>query len=328
MAARAPRRVIIDTDPGVDDALALLLAFRSPELHVVGLTTVCGNVPVDLATRNVFRVLQLVEPPPGLLVGQGAERPLRRTLQCATAAHGLDGLGELDRFLNADGTPCYPEPACPSVLPSALDVWECCDERDPGELTLVTLGPLTNVAHALAQNEGLVRRFREIICMAGAIAVPGNVTAVAEFNVWVDPEAAQHVCEARLPVTLIPLDVTTQVAMDRAALAALGVRGGRLGQFLAHVTDPALAFMERTTGCAVFHFHDPVAVAAAIDPTLVGTMALPVAVETEGRLTTGMTVGDRRIWVEALRPPPTLHAALRVDAQRALQLILDGVCPG
>ena len=150
MAARATRRVIIDTDPGVDDGLALLLAFRSPELHVVGFTTVCGNVPVDLATRNVFRVLQLVELPPGLLIGRGAERPLRRTLQCATAMHGIDGLGGLDQFLNADGTPCYPKPACPSVLPSTLEVWERCDQRDRGELTLITLGPLTNVAHTLA----------------------------------------------------------------------------------------------------------------------------------------------------------------------------------
>lgn len=180
MQRPSPTKVILDTDPGVDDALALLLAFASPELQVVGVTTVCGNVPVGQATKNLFRLLNVVQPPPGLLVGQGAARPLEEDLVTAVQVHGSDGLGELDSVLAEEGTPRYPQVRLPSVLSTAQDVWNECVRRYPDEVTLITLGPLTNVAVALKVNPLTVQKFRSVIVMGGAIGVPGNVAPAAE----------------------------------------------------------------------------------------------------------------------------------------------------
>lgn len=168
MASCPPHRVIIDTDPGVDDALAILLALRSPELNVVGITTVCGNVSVEQATRNLFRVLTLTELSKEAMIGQGAAAPLQRPLETAVHVHGQDGLGDLDRFRNPDGTPRYPAPTVPSDLPDAHSVWRHVLHDHEQPITLVTLGPLTNLARVLRDDPGLVRRFHRIVCMGGA----------------------------------------------------------------------------------------------------------------------------------------------------------------
>ncbi|HNK76792.1 MAG TPA: nucleoside hydrolase, partial [Nitrospira sp.] len=143
MQKTSPTKVIIDTDPGVDDALAILLALASPELDVVGITTVCGNVPVGQGTKNLFRLLNLLNPPPGLLVGQGAARPLEEALETAVHVHGSDGLGELDALLSAEGTMRYPAVRLPPLLSTAQDVWNECVRRYQDDITLITLGPLT-----------------------------------------------------------------------------------------------------------------------------------------------------------------------------------------
>ena len=215
-----PLRVILDTDPGVDDALAILFALRSPELEVVAITTVCGNVPVERGTTNLFKVLSLMRPNPGFLVGQGASRPLQDALETATHVHGSDGLGELDRFRNEDGTLRYPEPMVPRV-PSAQDVWSECIDRSPDSLTLITVGPLTNLAQALRTNHAIVGKLRSVISMGGAIIVPGNVSPAAEFNIFADPHAAQLVFNSGLRVTLIPLDVTMQVRLSRGDIVRM-----------------------------------------------------------------------------------------------------------
>lgn len=321
-----PTRVIIDADPGVDDALAILLALRSPELEVVAITTVCGNVPVEQATRNLFRVLGLVRHPPSLLIGQGASRPLLRPLETATQFHGTDGLGELDRARNADGSPRYQQPSLPRVLPTAQEVWNDCLRRYPHELTLITLGPLTNLALALANEASPIRKLRSVISMGGALAVPGNVTKAAEFNIYIDPHAAERVLQSGLPLTLVPLDVGMQVALTRDAIRRLTAETtDPVTRFLGDATAIGLAFAEKAEGAAVFPLLDPLAVAVVIDPTLVRLAPFHVEVDTEGPATRGRTIADRRSG-RSSKTSPNVQVAVQVDGARALALIQERLC--
>jgi purine nucleosidase/pyrimidine-specific ribonucleoside hydrolase len=328
MSARRRTRVIIDTDPGVDDALAILLALRSPELEVVAITTVCGNVTVEQATRNLFKVLGLLQRPKDLLIGQGAACPLIRSLETATHVHGADGLGDLGRLRNSDGSPRYPDPDVPRALPTAQAVWNEAVRRYPGEVMLITLGPLTNLASALSADSTLVHKLPAVVCMGGAIAVPGNVSPAAEFNIFVDPHAAQRVFRSGLPMTLIPLDITTQVALNRNAMRALTAKAAEpVCRFVGDATEAALHCMERAEGRAVVHLHDPLAVAVAIDPTLVRLTPLHVEVETDGQVTRGMTVADRRSLRDARKAPANVRAGLAVDTKRVFTLFRDRLCP-
>jgi inosine-uridine nucleoside N-ribohydrolase len=321
-----PTRVVIDTDPGLDDALAILLALRSPELDVVGITTVCGNVPVGQATKNLFRVLSLL-PPSSVLVGQGAARPLEYQLATATPFHGEDGLGDLDRFVDAAGIYRYASPRLPAGLPTAQEVWQECGRRYSGELILITLGPLTNVALALKVSPATVHRFTHIISMAGAIAVPGNVTPAAEFNVFVDPHAARRVLQAGLPLTLVPLDVTTQVGYDRNRIAALAKDScDGVTCFIADALRKGFDFAESVEGHGQVYLHDPLAVAVAVDPSLVKTESLHVEVETAGEATRGATVADRRILFPQHKTKPNVQVALTLDAARVTALFEDRLC--
>lgn len=322
-----PKRVVIDTDPGVDDALALILALQSPELKVEAITTVSGNVPVEQATKNVLRVLNLLNPKPRPLVAKGAARPLRKPPITATAVFGADGLGELDRFKNPDGSPRYPEPEVPQDLPMAHKAILELLDRYPGELTLITLGPLTNLAQALLENREGVKTLREVVIMGGAIGVPGNITPAAEFNIHVDPHAAQIVFASGLPITLVPLDVTERVTLSRDAIETPAQSlNDPLPQFISDATAKVMGFMERVYGVPVITLHDPLAVGVAIDPSFVKTSPLHVDVETDGRITEGMTVADLRSIREDLKEPPNLHGALEVDADRFLAFFLERVC--
>lgn len=320
MTAARPLPVLIDTDLGVDDALALLLAWRSPELHVVGVTTTYGNVPVEQATRNLFQVLKLAAPAPAPLIGQGAARPMKEPLQTATEVHGPDGLGGLASFRNEDGSPRYPTIEVTPGLPSALKVWEAGLRRYPEGLVLITLGPLTNLAEALETIPQAIRKLRSVITMGGAITVPGNVTPAAEFNVFSDPHAAQRVMEAGLPLTLVPLDVTIRVTLSRETIHRLTAnRPDPVRQFLRDATGAVLAYAERTLGHAVVELHDPLAVGVASDSTLVERKALHVNVETRDRATKGRTVEDGVGQVQV---------ALKVDAPRFLTLFQNRLCRG
>ena len=321
-----PLRVILDTDPGVDDALAILFALRSPELEVVAITTVCGNVPVERGTTNLFKVLSLMRPNPGFLVGQGASRPLQDALETATHVHGSDGLGELDRFRNEDGTLRYPEPMVPRV-PSAQDVWSECIDRSPDSLTLITVGPLTNLAQALRTNHAIVRKLRSVISMGGAIIVPGNVSPAAEFNIFVDPHAAQLVFNSGLRVTLIPLDVTMQVRLSRGDIVRMTAdTRDPIRRFFRDSTEHVLNFSEQAGGQATIHLHDPLAVGVATDHSLVQLTPLHVEVETEGRATRGMTLADRCVVRESYKVNPNVQVALSVDAGRFLRLFQGRLC--
>lgn len=320
-------RVIIDTDPGIDDALAILLALLSPELEVVGITTVCGNVPVGQATKNLFRVLNLLETPPKLLVGQGAARPLEYQLITATQFHGQDGLGELDRFRDGDTTCRYPQPRLPASLLTAQEVWNECARRYPGELGLITLGPLTNLALALKVSPDLVRRFTRVICMGGAIAVPGNVSPGAEFNMYVDPHAAQRMFQAGLPLTMVPLDVTTQVGLNRAGLARLlGGSSDPITRFVGDAMEKGFDYAEAMEGHGDFYLHDPVAVAIMIDPGMATMESLHVDIEAAGTVARGLTVADRRVLQTEYKSPPNAQVAMGINPERAIKLFQDRLC--
>ncbi len=318
--------LLIDTDPGIDDALALLLAFASPEVSVKAITTVAGNVSVELTTVNVFRILSEVKPARVPVVARGASKPLARPLVSAGHVHGEDGLGDLAQFNNLDGSPRYPPvegrlspldgPGL--ILDSAA--------RFAGELVVVALGPPTNLAVALDRDRERMAGVGRVVVMGGAVAGPGNVTPAAEFNFYVDPEAVARVLGSGLPVELVPLDVTRQVILPRPLLVSrLAASPGRLARFVADFTLKGFEFGQ-TVGEGGIALHDPLALAVAVNPGLVGFESLSVRVECEGDLTRGMTVADRRPLPPHRRPAPNCLVATSVDADRFLSFFLDRLC--
>jgi inosine-uridine nucleoside N-ribohydrolase len=311
--------VLVDTDLGLDDALALLLAFRTPGWRVQAVTVVAGNVPLEQGVGNVARLLGVVRPDPPPVVAVGAPGPRARPLTTATHFHGEDGLGGLAREL--------PEGLLSRHPGDAADLMLACARQWSDRLVVVALGPLTNVAAAIDRDVAALRGVRCLVVMGGAVAVGGNATAAAEYNIYADPEAAACVLAAGLPVILVPLDVTRQVVW----------RAGRVER-LAGASDPVarVAYEIARRGLVAGHaagdggvvMHDPLAVAVAHDSSLVETALLPVAVETAGTLTRGATVVDRRAPAPWHTIEPNCRVALRVDAERFLAFFEERVCHG
>jgi len=320
-------RAIIDTDPGVDDVLALLLALRSPELEVKAITTVNGNVALEQATKNAALVLDLLGPEPRPILARGAAQPLGKGFIRARSVHGSDGLGELNRFKNPNGTPRYRFPQLPQDIPDATEVLLDLLGQHPEELTLITLGPLTNLAEALQADKRRVMGLREVVIMGGAIRIPGNVTPGAEFNISVDPYAAQRVFQSGLPIKLIPLDVTERVCLDSTKVKDLAqAMPEPLGTFLNDVTEKAMEYMREVRGKAAILLHDPLAVGVAVDPTIVTATSLHVDVETHDGITRGMTLADLRPIRDDLKQSPNLRAALEVASERFLSFFEERLC--
>lgn len=319
---RSPRPVVIDTDPGVDDALALMLALRSPEFRLELITTVAGNVTVERATANARLVLALLQPRFRPVVARGAARPLRRPLLTSSFVHGEDGLGGLTQLRRPDGALRYPLPPSPGARRQAVRRLLRVVETYGAELIIIALGPLTNIARAVQLAPEIMRRVGRLVIMGGAIAVPGNVTPTAEFNIFVDPHAADLVLSSGMPITLIPLDVTRQVRLTGAFFRqAVRGPGTALAQAVRHMTRHLLEGPQ-AQGMAM---HDPLAVAVALDPALVQTTRLPVVVETRGQQTLGMTVADRRTATLQSAALPCVDVALQVDAERVLGLVAERV---
>jgi inosine-uridine nucleoside N-ribohydrolase len=293
--------VLIDTDPGVDDALALLQAWGTPSLAVHAITTVAGNVPVPAATLNVFRLLALRDPRPAPVAAEGAAAPLARPLRTATHYHGHDGLGDL-----GDWPPAQPAPAPEGAVELMLGM----ARRHGPALTLIALGPLTNVALAVAADAAAMRRVGRVIAMGGAMDVPGNVTADAEFNAHVDPDAAARVVAAGLPLDLVPLDATRQVRLAQRELdVALEAAPTRVAERVRRFT--ARSF--RADGALGMTLHDPLAVGLAADPALATWEAARVAVGPEGQ--------TRRV-----DGAPNVRIARAVDAPRFRRVFLEALC--
>ncbi|MDD5559412.1 nucleoside hydrolase [Candidatus Methylomirabilis sp.] len=322
-----PTRVIIDTDPGIDDALALILAFASPELSVEAITTVAGNVPVAQAARNACLLLEVADPHPRPPVAKGAAHPLIRPLRTAEDYHGEDGLGELSRFKTGEGMPRYPEPQqLLATQPAPALIAELISAA-PGEMALICLGPLTNLAMAIQATPTQMAKVKEIIIMGGAIQAPGNVTPGAEFNLHTDPEAARLVFTSGLPITLVPLDVTQRI-MLRTELIDAVVRhiDSRVTQFVRDTTERLFGVEQGRAGCAAIPLHDPLAVGVAIDPSLVTRRPLHVEVETGNGPSRGMTIADRRQIKEEWKQTPNLQVCMEVDAGRFMALFLERIC--
>lgn len=322
------KRVIIDTDPGVDDALAILLALLSPELKVEAITTVNGNVPLDQATKNAALLLDLLDPKPRPILARGAAQPLKKRPFRAQSVHGSNGLGDLGRLKNPNGSRRYPDPELPQHTIDATEHFLDLLKRYPDELSLIALGPLTNLAEALAADEKRVNRLREVIIMGGAIRVPGNITPAAEFNVFVDPHAAHRVFKSGLSIKLVPLDVTEKVCLKSKEIETLAqAMEAPLGMFLSDSTSKAMEYMQQAKGIAGIYLHDPLAVGVAIRPSMVKTTPLHVDVETHRGITQGMTFVDPRATRDDLKQRPNIHVALEVAAEQFLSLFKERLCP-
>jgi inosine-uridine nucleoside N-ribohydrolase len=298
------KRVIIDTDAGVDDALAIILALKSPELSVEAITTVAGNAEVEKCTRNCLLLLDLLQLKRSPLVAQGAAKPLVNELVTAPEVHGDDGLG------NVAAT--YPPPRHKAVKVHAVDVMLDFVRQFPGQLTIVALGPMTNLALALEKDPRTMQSVRRIISMGGAFRVPGNTGPVAEFNMYVDPHAAARVIRANLPLTFIPLDVTQQVRLTGSRVARLRAKGERkVGTFIAKCTQFYMEYHKKTEGFFGGYLHDPLAVGVAIRPRFLRCRRQHVEVETDGTLTRGMTVMETGPSRERQSPNATVAYAAR-----------------
>ena len=298
--------IVIDCDPGHDDAIAILLALASPEVELRGVTTVAGNQTLDKTTRNALKVLELAGRG-DVPVAAGADRPLVRALRTAANVHGETGL---------DG-PDLPEPTTRPVDAHAADL--LADLIEPG-VVLVPTGPLTNVALLLERHPDVGERLERIVWMGGAMA-EGNVTPAAEFNAFVDPEAAAAVFASGIEVTLIGLDVTHQALFTRAHADRL--RGaGRAGLAVAELSDFFQRFHESRYGFDGSPIHDAVAVAEVIDPSLVTTVECNVQVETASQHCDGRTVVDR--W-HVTDGPLNCRAGVGIDAQRFLELLVQRI---
>lgn len=305
-----PKPVLIDTDTGVDDALALILALRSPELSVKAITTVAGNIEVPKCTRNVQLILDLLQVQERPIVAQGAKRPMQRPLFTAPEVHGDDGLGNISAIL---------PPSRAGKPARAVDViLECCRRYGP-KLTIVAIGPLTNLALAWNSDPRTMRRVGRVITMGGAFRVPGNTGPVAEFNYFVDPDAAHLVLNSGLPVTVIPLDVTHQVVLMRKEMEYRAKRrASKVAMTILEFTRHYMRYHLKTHGFNGGYLHDPIAVAAAIDPSLLRTRTVHVDVETEGAHTRGMTVAD--FHQRRTLDRNTVNVALTIDRERFLRL--------
>jgi inosine-uridine nucleoside N-ribohydrolase len=289
--------VILDCDPGHDDAIALLLALASPELDVLGVTTVHGNQTLEKTTQNALRVLDLVERH-DLPVAAGADRPLQRELVVASHVHGESGL---------DG-PSLPPAGRAPLGDHAVDFMERTLAASPVPVTLVPTGPLTNVALLLERTGGA--NVERIVLMGGAVG-EGNMTPAAEFNIWADPEAAQAVFHSGIDTTMIGLDVTHRAVTTRAVQERLRA-AGTIGGFVADLVDFFAVYHLETYGWDGAPIHDAVAVAHVILPGLVTTIDANVEVELVSELCRGRTVVDR--WRRTERP---VNARVGIDLDTA-----------
>lgn len=311
------QRILIDTDPGVDDAYAILLAMCSPELQVEAITTVCGNVSVEQATQNlltIFGVLDLDEFP---IIAQGEAAPLVKPLVNAAHVHGDDGLGNISHLQDTDGNPRYSPANTTLSSMSGVDLILETASRYADELIVVALGPLTNLAKAIRKDAAKMRRLRKIIVMGGTFEDYGNVTTTAEFNIFVDPHAAHEVFQFGVPVHIFPLDATHQVVLTGERLRAeIEGQDNRVPHFLWDATQACMEFYREHVGFWGFHIHDALPIAVLTSPDYFESVDAYVQVETEGELTNGMTVADLR--PERQRHNPNAQVCVKVDAETFL----------
>ncbi|MGQ0566042.1 MAG: nucleoside hydrolase [Gemmobacter sp.] len=307
-----PRKIIIDTDPGQDDAVAILLALASPELDVLGITAVAGNVPLALTARNARIICELAGRA-DIGVYAGCERPLSRALVTAEYVHGKTGL---------DG-PQLPDPVMPLQAEHGVDFIIRTLRAEPaGTVTLCPLGPLTNIAMAFRMAPDIVGRVQEIVLMGGAYFEVGNVTPAAEFNIYVDPQAADIVFRAGVPLVVMPLDVTHKALTNAARVRAFRDMGTEPGRMVAEWTDFFERFDKAKYGSEGAPLHDPTVIAYLLRPGLFTGRHINVVVEVQSELTMGMTVADW--WGVTGRPANALFMG-GIDAEGFFALLAERI---
>ena len=305
------RKIIIDTDPGQDDAVAMLLALASAEaLEVLAVVAVAGNAPLDRTAANARMVLELAGRR-DIPVYAGCSRPMRRALVTAAHVHGESGIDGAD----------FPPPTMPVQPQHGVDYLIGVVQQEPvGSVTLCTLGPLTNIAMALIKAPAIAPRIREIVMMAGAQFEVGNITPAADFNVYVDAEAADVVLQSGVPITMVPLDVSHQVLSTPARLDRIRALGNRAGRAVAGMLGFSEAFDRRKYGWEGAPLHDPCTIAWLLAPSLFGGRRINVRVETASALTYGATVAD---WWLITDLPRNVQYLREVDAAGVYDLLTD-----
>jgi pyrimidine-specific ribonucleoside hydrolase len=322
-----PRRIIIDTDPGIDDAMAIFLALRSPELKVEAITPVAGNVPLDLTLPNALRLLEIAGRT-DIPVAAGASHPLVRRLATAGHVHGVNGLAGVE----------FPEPKTNPVKETAPDLIRRIVRENPGEITLVAVGPLTNVALALRADPELAGMIPAIVIMGGSLS-GGNMTPAAEFNIYVDPEAARIVFDANIPLTMVGLDVTRKCRVSEEHIKQLEAANNPVSQAAGKILRATYERMRHGGEVTDIDLHDALAVASLIDHDVITRKDYYVEVETAGEFTAGQTVGydghapirrSAQMETSAPEPPPAdlpfkpnAQVAVGVDPDRFFHLLIQ-----
>jgi purine nucleosidase len=303
------KRLIIDTDPGIDDSLAILLALASPEVKLEALTVVSGNSTAQQGVINALGVLELVKSVE-IPVAQGATIPLIQPLLVATETHGEVGIGYAR----------LPLPSRKPVQQHAVDLIIDMVLSNPGEISLVAIGPLTNIALAVRLEPRIVEAVREVIIMGGAIRAGGNTTPLAEYNIYCDPHAAHIVFHSGLPITLVPLDVTYQAILTRKDVDRLLEIQSPISRFIADATRFYMEFhneYQKIEGCVI---NDPLALALTFAPDLVDTERLFVDVDISGGVSMGKTFAD---FYQMNKSEPNMHTALGVRGRDFIELFLE-----
>lgn len=306
MPGATPQKIIIDTDPGIDDAMAIHQAFADPRLEVIGLTTIFGNVTATRATRNALHLAEMAGHP--AVIAGGAPVPLRRAPEPpADFVHGPEGFGSLP-------VPAPDRSADPRS--AARYLCESCAAA-PGEIIICAVGPLTNLAAALAHDPSIVGHARRVVVMGGSAARHGNVTDCAEANIWNDPDAADLVFAADWDVTMVGLDVTEKTRCNPQDFATLAARSPGIGGFLQAATEFYFDFHEAKLGERICFMHDPSAILAITDPHLFGFETMPISVICEGsEIGRTVTGGEGR---------RDVSVAMRVDSQAARARFMEVV---
>ncbi len=303
-----PKRIIIDTDPGVDDALAFLLALASPEIQLEALTTTQGNVTVDKATRNALSVLELAGAS-HIPVASGSVVPLVEPLRASAYVHGESGLG------NAQ----LPEPKARPVPGHAVDylIEGVCAE--PGEISIFPIGPMTNLAMAIRKEPRFAKAVKELVIMGGAILEHGNITPQAEFNIYVDPHAAHIVFHSGIPIMLIPLDVTHKCLLLQEHVDRLMQISSPISRFVRDVIQVYIKFSSEIghAGCAL---HDPLTLATVIAPELLAMKEYYVDVDISGGVSMGKTFADV---INVTKKPANMRVAMNVRGEDFIELFVQ-----
>jgi len=278
-APAKPRRIIIDTDPGIDDAMAIFLALRSPELKVEAITPVCGNVPLDFTLPNALRLVEIADRT-DVPVAAGASHPLVRRLVTSGHVHGANGLGGVE----------FPDPKIKPVREAAPEIIRRIVRENPGEIMIVAVGPLTNVALALRDDPELAAMIPQIAIMGGSLS-GGNITPAAEFNLYVDPEAARIVFDAHIPLTMVGLDVTRKCLISEAQIQQLEAAKNPVSQAAGKIMRATWERMKHGGEVTVIALHDALTVASLIESDVISLKDYYVEVETTGEWTAGQTLG-------------------------------------